>query len=61
MIDNNKPLAQSGVGERIWALYHTDREEFRREVAVYFQRGNPGFTPVKVNYERRIIWLRDDR
>lgn len=56
-----KPLLQSGVGERIWALYETDQEAFKREVRAYFERGYPGWTVVKFNPEKRIIWLRDDR
>lgn len=59
--EHSNILCQSGVGERIWALYHTDRQAFREEVIRYFQRGMPGWTPSKINYERRIIWLRDDR
>ncbi|GBG09481.1 hypothetical protein PAT3040_04127 [Paenibacillus agaridevorans] len=55
------PLCQSGVGERIWALYHADPKEFKREVREYFERGYPGWTVVKTNYARRIIWIRDDR
>jgi len=58
---NDKPLMQSGVSERIWALAGDDLEEFKREVTRYFALAYPGFTPVKFNYERRIVWLRDDR
>lgn len=58
---NDKPLAQSGVSERIWALAGNDLDEFKREVERYYRLAYPGFTPVKYNFERRIIWLRDDR
>ncbi|HIW33378.1 MAG TPA: hypothetical protein IAA29_11390 [Candidatus Paenibacillus intestinavium] len=57
----NKPLAQTYISERIWNLYHSDQEAFKREVNNYLALGYKGFTPVKVNYEKRIIWLRDDR
>ncbi|WP_020621100.1 hypothetical protein [Paenibacillus daejeonensis] len=55
------PLTRSGVGERIWALFHDDPEAFKREIRAYFERGYPGWTVRKANYEQRIIWLRDDR
>ncbi len=61
MIDNGKPLTQSGVSERIWSLAGEDLDDFKREVQRYFALAYPGFTPVKYNFERRIIWLRDDR
>jgi len=57
----NKPLTQSLISDRIWQLAGEDMDEFKREVTRYFARAYPGFTPVKINYERRIIWLRDDR
>lgn len=55
------PLTRSGVGERIWALYHPDPAAFKREVTAYFARGYPGWAVVKANYKQRIIWIRDDR
>lgn len=55
------PLCRSNVGERIWSLYHIDSERFKSEVKAYFERGMPGWTVRKANYEYRIIWLRDDR
>jgi|GEM_PF-2497755 hypothetical protein len=55
------PLCRSGVSERIWALYHENPKEFKREVRDYFALGYPGWTVVKANYQYRIIWLRDDR
>lgn len=58
---NDKPLTQSGVSERIWAIAGEDLDEFKREVQRYFALAYPGFTPVNYNFERRIIWLRDDR
>lgn len=58
---NSKPLTQSCLSERIWAIAGEDLEEFKREVQRYFALTYPRFTPVKVNYEKRIIWLRDDR
>ena len=61
MIENDKRLTQSGVSERIWLLAGDDLEEFNREVQRYFALAYPGFTPVKYSFERRIIWLRDDR
>ncbi|UUZ93196.1 hypothetical protein LJK87_49885 [Paenibacillus sp. P25] len=54
-------LCQSGVGERIWRLYNVDQEAFKREIRAYFARGMPGWTPVKISYKQRIVWLRDDR
>lgn len=54
------PLTQSNVGDRIWDLYHSDPEAFKREVRDYFARGYPGFTVVKASYKQRVIWLRDD-
>jgi hypothetical protein len=59
--DDGVLLTQSGVGERIWALYHTDPAAFRREVKAYFALGYPGWTVRKVSYKSRIIWIRDDR
>lgn len=56
-----KPLTQTCVSEHIWSLYQSDQEAFKREVINYLALGYQGFTPVKVNYEKRIIWLRDDR
>ncbi|WP_281423151.1 hypothetical protein [Paenibacillus oenotherae] len=38
-----------------------DLDEFYREVQRYFALAYPGFTPVNYNFERRIVWLRDDR
>ncbi|WP_259391449.1 hypothetical protein [Paenibacillus sp. 1011MAR3C5] len=61
MIDNGKPLTQSGVSERIWELAVEDLDAFEREVERYYRLAYPGFTPVKYDFERRIIWLRDDR
>lgn len=61
MISNGKPLTQSGVSDRIWALVGEDLEEFKREVRRYMALAYPGFTPVNYNFERRIVWLRDDR
>lgn len=55
------PLCRSGVGERIWSLYKTDIDTFKREVKAYFALGMPGWTVVKADYRNRIIWLRDDR
>ncbi|MBJ6360833.1 hypothetical protein ACFOQM_05910 [Paenibacillus sp. GCM10012307] len=55
------PLCRSGVGERIWAFYHSDPERFKAESRAYFALGMPGWTVVKANYQHRIIWLRDDR
>lgn len=50
-------LLQSGVGERIWSLYKSDVEAFRREVKEYFARGMPGWRIKKASYEKRIVWL----
>lgn len=61
MIDNGKPLTQSGVSERLWAIAGDDMDEFERRVKDYFALGYPGFTVEKYDFERRIIWLRDDR
>ncbi len=55
----DRPLLQSGVGERIWALKDTDKQAFMREVKAYFARGLPGWTVVRAKYP--IIFLRDDR
>lgn len=60
-IVDEKPLLQSGVGDRIWNLYHTDPEAFKREVKAYFERGLPGWTVVSFNPAKKIIWLRDER
>jgi hypothetical protein len=54
-----RPLLQSGVGERIWALKDTDKQAFMREFKEYFARGLPGWTVVRAKYP--IIFLRDDR
>lgn len=54
-------LTQSGVGERIWALYKTDPAAFKREVAEYFALAYPGMKPVKASFNERIIWLKDER
>lgn len=59
--DYGVPLTRSGVGERMWDLYNSDQEAFKREVRDYFTLGYPGWTVVKANYQQRIIWLRDDR
>ena len=59
--DDGTLLTQSGIGERIWALYETDPAAFRREVKAYFALGYPGWTARKVSYKQRIIWIRDDR
>jgi len=58
MIDG-KPLMRSMMGDRIWSLMQSDPEEFKRETRVYFARGYPGWTVVKVKYP--IVYLRDDR
>jgi len=54
-------LCHSNVGERIWSLYHADPDKFKSEVQAYFEKGMPGWTVRRANYEQRIIWLRDDR
>ena len=59
--DYGYPLCQSGVAEHVWELYSTDLETFKRRVYKHFSLGMPGWTPVRVNYKDRIIWLRDDR
>lgn len=59
MID--KPLTQSGVGERIWQLAGEDIDEFNREVTRYFARAYPNFRVAEIDYKRKIIWLRDER
>lgn len=56
-----KPLTQSLVSDRIWSLAGEDLDEFKAEVKRYFAIAYPGFTPVDFNFEKRIIWLRDDR
>jgi hypothetical protein len=61
MLDNGKPLTQSGVGERIWALLGENMDEFKRELQVYFARGYPGYSIHSWDAQRRIVWLRDDR
>jgi hypothetical protein len=61
MSSPNEVLCQSGVGPRIWDLYETDQPAFRKEVVDYFKRGMPGWKPVKINFAKRIIWLRDER
>lgn len=58
---NDKPLTRSGVSERIWNLALEDLDKFELEVERYFALGYPGFTPVKYDFERRIVFLRDDR
>lgn len=60
MIDD-KPLLRSGVGERIWALYRSDQEAFKREVIKYFARGYPGWRVVRADPNTKIIYLRDER
>jgi hypothetical protein len=55
------PLCRSGVSERIWSLYHSDQEAFKREVRDYFALGYPGWTVKAASYKERVIWLQDDR
>ena len=61
MLDNGKPLTQSGVGERIWTLLGEDIDEFRRELNAYVAQGYKGYSVHSWDAQRRIVWLRDDR
>lgn len=59
MIDDQKNLLQSMMGNRIWRLMKSDPEAFQRETKAYFARAYPGWTVVRAKYP--IIYLRDDR
>lgn len=59
MIDDQRPLLQSMMGNRIWRLMSSDPEKFKQETRAYFARGYPGWTVVRVKYP--IVYLRDDR
>jgi hypothetical protein len=54
-----RPLLQSMISERIWALMKTDKQAFQQEVRRYFAVAYPGFTVVRAKYPH--IFLRDDR
>lgn len=56
-----KPLLQSGVSKELWELYETDRKAFTAGVREHFRNGYPGWKIVKVDVEKRRIYLRDER
>lgn len=51
-------LCRSFVGESIWALLDTDKEEFKRRVREYFALALPNHEVVKVRPSERVIFLR---
>lgn len=57
MIQEDQVLLQSGISERIWALYHEDRAAFQQSVKDYFALGMPRWRVVRANYQKRQIWL----
>lgn len=59
MINDQHPLLQSMMGERIWRLMASDQERFKQETRAYFARAYPGWTVVRVKYP--MVYLRDDR
>lgn len=59
--DFGKPLTQSNVGESIWSLYEADQQVFKAAVTDYFRLAYPNLVPVKFNYVKRIVWLKDIR
>lgn len=61
MIDSGKPLTQSGIADHVWQLAGEDFDEFERRVKDYFALGYPGFSVAEYDFDRRIVWLRDDR
>lgn len=55
------PLCRSNVGESIWSLYQDSPVAFKQAVREYFELRMPNWTVVSVNFQHRVIWLRDDR
>ena len=59
MLDHK--LMKSSVSDRIWELYKTDPEAFKKAVTEYFALGYPGFKVVRADPNERLIYLRDER
>lgn len=57
----NKPLMETMVSDRIWALLGDDIQEFEREVKRHLALGYKGFTLDHYDADKRILWLRDNR
>ncbi|MNR93431.1 hypothetical protein D3C72_244860 [compost metagenome] len=56
-IEHEPILLQSMISERMWGLYSTDQDAFKREVTAYFSLGYPDWKIKKASYKTRTVWL----
>lgn len=58
MLELNEPIkTRSCLHERIWSLYKSDPDAFKREATAYFAITYPNLVPINFNYHKRIVWL----